>query len=70
MLNNPAGGSVSLALDCKSLVRPLVEDLISNRANGPGRLSRPPAQVPSAGLFIIFGSGPSFFDSANVINMN
>ena len=44
MLNSPADGtSVSLPLSCKSVVRPLVEDLFIYRANGPGRLSRPPA---------------------------
>ena len=63
MLKSPADGtSVSLPLGCKSVVRPLVEDvLFINHANGPGRLSRPPARTPSAGMFNIFGSGPSFF---------
>ena len=38
MLNSPADGtSVSLPLGCESVVRPLVEDLFSNLANGPGR---------------------------------
>ena len=62
MLDSPADGtSVSLPLGCcKSVVLPLVEDLFINNANGPGRLSSPPAQVPSAGLFNIFGSGPLF----------
>ena len=52
---------VSLPLGCKSVVRPLVENLFINHANGPGRLSLPPAWVPSAGLFNLFGSGLSFF---------
>ena len=53
--------SVSLPLGFKSLVRPLVEDLFTNHAKRSGRLSRPPAQVPSAGLFNRFPSGPSSF---------
>ena len=59
LLNSPADGTnVSLPclqLGCKSLVRPLVEDLFTNHANGPGR---PPALVPSVGLFNIFEVGP------------
>ena len=59
ILKSPADGtSVSFTFSCKSVVRPLVEDLFINHANGPGRLSRPPAQVPSVGLFNIFGSRP------------
>ena len=62
MLNSPADGtSVSVPLGCLSLVQHLVENLFTNHANGPGRHSRLPAQVPSAGLFNTFGSGPSFF---------
>ena len=64
MLNSPADGTgVSSPLGFKSLVWPLVEDFINNHhdhANGPGRLSRPPVQVPSGGLIIIYGSEPSF----------
>ena len=57
MLNSPAEGtSVFLPLGSVSLVQPLMEVLFLNHANGPGS---PPAQVPSAGLFNIFGSGPS-----------
>ena len=64
ILNSPPGGtSVSLPLGCKSLVWPLVENLFTNHANGPGRHTRPPAQVRSAGLFNIFRSVPLFFDS-------
>ena len=59
MLNSPADGTViSLILGCKSLVQPLVEDLFTNHANGS---EGPPALVPSAGMFNIFGNGPSFF---------
>ena len=48
MLNSPADGiSVSLPFGCKRLVRPPGEDLFINHANGPGRLSRPPARVPT-----------------------
>ena len=62
MLNSPADGTnVSLPLGCKSLVQPLVEDLFTNYANGPGN---PPAPEPSVGLFNIFLSGPSFCLSA------
>ena len=64
MLSSPADGTnVSLPLGCKSLVRPVVENLFTNHANGPGS---PPALVPSLGLFYIFQSGPSFF-RANIM---
>ena len=34
MLNSPADGtSISLPLDCKSPVQPLVEDMFTNHAN-------------------------------------
>ena len=51
---------VSLQLGFNGLAQSLVEDMFINHA-GPGRLSRPPSQEPSVGLFNIFGSGPSFF---------
>ena len=55
--------SVSLPLGCKSVVRPLVEDLFINHANGPGRLSRPLHECHLLDCSNIFGSGPSFFAS-------
>ena len=59
MLNSPADGTnVSLLLGCKSLVRPLAEDLFTHHANGP---VSPPALVLSVGLFNVFLSEPSFF---------
>ena len=48
-------------LGFESLVRPLVEDLFTNLANGSRRFSRPPAWAPYAGLFNICGSRPSRF---------
>ena len=62
MLNSPADGTgVSLPLGIKNIVWPLVDDLFTNHANRSGMLSRPHAQVPSAGMLNIFGSGPSSF---------
>ena len=46
---------------CTCQVRPLMENLFTYHANGLEKHSRPPKQVPSAGLFNIFGSGLSFF---------
>ena len=39
-----------------------MEELFINHGNGPGWPSRPLAQVPSARLFNIFGSGPAFLN--------
>ena len=51
MMNSPADGTnVSLPLGCKSPLWPIVEDLFTNHANGPGS---PPTLVPSVGLFNI-----------------
>ena len=57
MLNSPVDGtSISLPLDCKSVVQPLVEDLFINHAYGPGRLSRPTLHKCH-----LLDCGPSFF---------